>query len=45
MLGPIDRATADLSKSERKLLVGLGESEGLRELGHTALQALLNVRS
>ena len=41
MLGPSDRATADLSKSERRLLVGLGDSPEISDLGNAALRALL----
>lgn len=40
MLGPVDRAAADLSKGEKKLLNQLAYDEDLTELGKTALIAL-----
>jgi len=45
MLGPADRATADLSKSETKLLGSLVESEELTELGRVAVATLLAAES
>jgi hypothetical protein len=41
MFGPADRATADLAKSERKLLSSLANDEALTELGRVALGTLL----
>ena len=41
LLGPDDRASADLSKSERKLLGQLADSPGLSELGRAAIDALV----
>lgn len=41
MLGPNDRATADLRMGERRLLGGLSESAQISDLGGTALQLLL----
>ena len=41
MLGPRDRATADLSKSERKLLGQLTESQDVTALGRAAIEALV----
>ena len=45
MLGPADRATADLAKSETKLLGSLVESEELTELGRVAVATLLAAES
>jgi len=45
MLGPADRATADLSKSEQKLLGQLAESPDLTRLGTAAVRALLAERT
>jgi len=41
MLGPLDRATADLTKSEKKLLRSLATDEELTELGRVSLAGLL----
>lgn len=41
MLGPADRAAADLTKSEKKLLGPLAMDEQLTDLGRVALAALL----
>jgi hypothetical protein len=41
MLGPRDRATADLSKSERKLLGQLTESQDVTSLGRAAIGVLM----
>ncbi len=41
LLGPNDRTTADLSRSERKLLTRLHQSRELSELGGAALDTLL----
>ena len=45
LLGAADRAIADLSRGERKLLMGLRQSHGLSRLGAAALGALLEAES
>ena len=45
LLGPTDRAKADLSRGERKLLNGLRRSQELTRLGTAALDALLELES
>jgi len=45
LFGPNDRATADLSRSERKLLTSLRRSQELSKLASAALDALLGSNS
>lgn len=45
LLGPRDRAAADLSKGERRLLGGLVEATELSPLGQAAIQSLLGNRT
>ena len=45
LLGATDRATADLSRGERKLLIALRHSQELSRLGTAALDALLQAEN
>ena len=45
LLGVADRKSADLTKSERRMLAGLIDEFGVSELGARSLQVLLEVPS